>query len=392
MRPVVVLDIGSSKIVSLSATRVGNDGLRVYGADIRPYSGFRYKKFNDEADLSQTIEKSLMALASECDFNLNEVAISAPAPFTKIEISTALLKFSSQPKRIIGADIDMLINASLPENPPVDYYLMHSTPFAYKVDGKKVPYITEGMEACKLEAEVSHVYLDGKFFQVVREAIKQAGMRPGVCISASLAQALMIIPEKMRQKPVVLVDVGYTHTDVISICQAAIVAKDTIEAGGMHVSQDLAAGLGVSVSSAEQIKRKYAFSQDYQDSVELLRTSSGTKSVERAFVQHIIEERAKELCYMVRQSISEQGINISTDPPVVYLTGGGLGMMRNSVEFMEKTLKMPVRLDMPWMPRMNSPNYASVFGSLEFILHADTLADMDYDGSMLQRIKELFVK
>ncbi len=115
MKHATVLDIGSSKVVSMCAGRVGKDGLAVHGADVRAYEGYCAGRIVNTADLHRAIGESLMATQRECGFKLREVSISVPAPFTKVFIGTGMQEFSSPPKRITGEDIDMLINISLPK-------------------------------------------------------------------------------------------------------------------------------------------------------------------------------------------------------------------------------------------------------------------------------------
>lgn len=390
LKHAVVLDIGSSKVVGLCAERVGNDGLKVHGADARTYAGYRFGVFQNTDSLQRAIVDCLLATQRECGFRLREVTVSVPVSFTKLLLGTGLIEFPSHPKRISGADIDMLINESLPKEAPEGCVLIHSTPYSYTLDGVKGPDLPQDAVASRLESEVSHVYVQEAFLAPVKAAIKSAGMQPGVCISAALAQSLMLIPGKVRQMPAILLDVGYLHTDVVVSLHSAMIAQDTVQAGGYHFAADLAYGLQVPLAVAEQVKRRYVFSEDYQDSVELMRTPEGTRSVERAQVQYILEERASELCFMIDDVIRELHPG---NAPVIYLTGGGLAMMRGSREYLEHMLGWKVRKDMPWMPRMNSPNYSSVFGIVEFILHAgdDTALQIEENG-MLRRFKELFVK
>ncbi|MDR1620223.1 MAG: hypothetical protein LBS18_06145 [Clostridiales bacterium] len=392
MRHAVVLDIGSSKIVTLCADRVGNDGLRVYGADIRAHAGFRFGKLLDAENLKRTAVETLLAAERECGFRFKEITIAAPAAFTRVLVKKGSLKLSSQPKRITGADIDMLINTSMPKEPPEGFCLIHSTPFSYTLDGKKRYGLPQDAMAAKFEAEVSHVYVSTAFLEPVKGAIKYAGMQPGVCVSAALAQALMVIPEKARNRPAILLDVGYTNTDVVIALQSAIIGQDVIESGGYHLASDLAYGFTVPLLSAEKVKRRYTFSLDYQDSTELIRTPEGTRSVDRAQVRQIIEARAGELCFMIDDALRELNVDVAAGP-IIYLTGGGIAMMKGSREYLQDMLGIRIRKDMPWMPRMNSPNYGSVFGAMEFILHAgaDT-ALQPLEGGVFSRLKGLFQK
>lgn len=390
MKHAVVLDIGSSKVVSLCAERVGNDGMKVHGADIRSYAGFRHGAFVDKQSLHKAIVDCLRATQRECSFRLKEVTISVPVSLTRLVLGAGVAEIGPQPKRISAGDIDTLLNTSLPEKAPEGYMLIHSTPYSYTLDGVKRVDLPDDATACRVEAEVSHVYMQEQFLADVREAVREAGMQAGVCISTALAQCLMLMPDKAREVPAVLLDVGYHHTDVAIALHSAVIAQDTVQAGGYHMAADLAYGLEVPLSTAEQVKQRYVFSQDYEDSLELLRTPQGTRSVERSYVQFILEERSKELCFMIDDSLREMRLQGS---PVVYLTGGGLAMMRGGREYLEEMLGLKVRKDMPWMPRMNSPCYSSVYGTAEFILHAgEDTALQPMDTGVLRKLREFFVK
>ena len=53
--------------------------------------------------------------------------------------------------------------------------------------------------------------------------------------------------------------------------------------------------------------------------------------------------------------------------------------MRGCCEFMEKELGTSVQVRMPWMPRLSSPNYASAFSVMDFVMHA---SDEDNAGRL----------
>ena len=392
MKYAAVLDIGSSKVVSICAGRVGKDGIAVYGAGVRAYSGYRAAEFLDKQELHRAILESIGEMQRECGFRIREITVSVPAPFCKLFIGQGSISFSAKPKRISDADVDMLISTSLPETPPQGFSLMHSTPCFYEMDGVQMAELPEEVQGDTLMAEVSHYYADDAFLELIYEALKEAGLS-SICVSATLCEALMLIPERDRRFPAVLLDIGYTHTDICLVQNAAVVAQQTIEVGGLHFARDLSYGLEVGLPVAELVKRRYVFGLDYQDSQELLRTPEGTRSVERAYVQLILEERAKELCYLVYEAMLDMGLR-ETDRPPVYLTGGGVSLMRGSREFVEHMLGLKVCKDMPWMPRMNSPVYASAYGALEFVLHTGNEDALTHhvEITMLQRLRDFFVK
>lgn len=392
MKYAAVLDIGSSKVVGICAGRVGKDGMAVYGAGVRAYSGYRNGAFLDGEDLYRAITESLEEMQKECGFRIREVAISVPAPFSRLYIGTGQISFPAKQKRISDADIDMLISTSLPEEPVEGYSLMHSTPFSYTVDGVRRSDLPADVAADAITAEVSHFYANDEFLEIVYEALEPLGIS-SLCVSAMLAEALMLIPERQRDIEAILLDVGYTHTDVCLVRQSAITAMQTIEVGGLHFANDLSYGLETGLAVAELVKRRYVFGLDYQDSMELLRTPEGTRSVERTLIQYILEERAREWCSLVYEAMLDMGADMRRNP-VIYLTGGGISLMRGSREYLEGMFELSINKDMPWMPRMNSPIYASAYGVLEFVLctgNEDALIHQP-QSRFFKKLRNFFVK
>ena len=72
-------------------------------------------------------------------------------------------------------------------------------------------------------------------------------------------------------------------------------------------------------------------------------------------------------------------------------------MMRGGCEYLRQKLKLNIRRDMPYMPDMDTPNYTSAFGALDFVLHAggsdqDTGAGLDTRSGFLNKLRDLFIQ
>ena len=115
--------------------------------------------------------------------------------------------------------------------------------------------------------------------------------------------------------------------------------------------------------------------------------------MEHAAIQYILEARAKELVELIRGRLGEMGVQLSKSLPI-YLTGGGVTLMRGSCEFMEKELGIPIKVRMPWMPRLSSPNYASAFSVMDFVLHAGEgegrLEGMTFQNGIFKKLRGFF--
>lgn len=396
MRHAAVLDIGSSKVTCICGARMGKDGVHVHGAAVRAYAGYRFGEFANMASLKQAVEDAILATEKECDFRLHDVALCVPAPFSVLVVSKGEIDLSNHSKRITSADIDMLINSTLPEEPPEGCVLMHSTPYGFSADGGEPALTAPKTAEKKLACTVSHMYVQEAFVEPLKATLEELEVTLSACIAAPMAQAQFLIPQEQRAEKAVLVDVGYTHTDVTVIEYGAAVAMEVIEVGGMHFSNDLAYGLEIATAVAEQIKRRYKFQQDYQDGVEMLRTMEGTRRVGCDEIQRITDARASELASLIYGAMARLGAP-AIIKPALYLTGGGVSMMRGAQEFFEAALHVKVCRDMPWMPRMSTPNYVSAFATLEFVLKEETDSVGERMGVFAQgkakrHLLDLFIK
>ena len=398
MKPAAVLDIGSSKVVCLCGSMADGDGIVVHGAGVCTYEGYRDGAFIDKQSLHNAVGEALQKAEQESRIRIRDVALTVPAAFSDLLLTDATLSLG-KPRKTEAADIDRLIALSLEKcKKKPGYTLMHSTPVFFLVDGVSSTEVPEGITTDEISALISHMFVQEAYIRTVQESLDDMGVEISMCVSAQLGESVMLIPEKERVRPAVLIDVGYHQTEISVVENTALTAISTLPIGGYQFASDLSFGLDVPMDAAEQAKRRYVFSLDLQEKSEVLRTAAGSKKVSRSAISYIIEARATELAGMLRREMENMGVNLDARP-AVYVSGGGLLMMRGGLDFMRKALNLPLKRDMPWTPRLSSPNYCSAFGALDFVLKAnrpqeDTTASGSEEklGSLLKKIKEFFMK
>ena len=398
MKPAAVLDIGSSKVVCLCGSMADGDGIVVHGAGVCTYEGYRDGVFIDKQSLHNAVVEALQKAEQESRIRIRDVALTVPAAFSDLLLTDATLSLG-KPRKTEAADIDRLIALSLEKcKKKPGYTLMHSTPVFFLVDGVSSTEVPEGITTDEISALISHRFVQEAYIRTVQESLDDMGVEISMCVSAQLGESVMLIPEKERVRPAVLIDVGYHQTEISVVENTALTAISTLPIGGYQFASDLSVGLDVPMDAAEQAKRRYVFSLDLQEKSEVLRTAAGSEKVSRSAISYIIEARATELAGMLRREMENMGVNLDARP-AVYVSGGGLLMMRGGLDFMRKALNLPLKRDMPWTPRLSSPNYCSAFGALAFVLKAnrpqeDTTASGSEEklGSLLKKIKEFFMK
>lgn len=398
MKPAAILDIGSSKVVCLCGSSIHRDGILVHGVGICDYAGFEEGEFSDMASLGEAVLNAIEQAEQQSCQRIREVALAVPSPFVKLLTTRATLRIASRSGRVSVQDVDDVISMSLEKARAPGYVLMHSTPVYFTVGGVESAAVPEGARADELSAEVSHMYVQESFVQQMERILGSMNVEISMCVSAQLAEAIHIIPEQERVRPAVLIDVGYRHTDVCVIENAALTGLRAIEMGGAQFAADLSFGLDVPLEYAEQVKRRYTFLQEPLSQYEIIRMPTGVKRVEHGVVDLIVDARAQELCALLKKALRDMGVRPEARP-AVYLTGGGIAMMHGIGEYLNQQLGFHVRRDMPsYMHEMNSPNYTSAFGALDFVLRAsaeeapEPEAADSFWSRLLDKLRNLLIK
>ena len=77
--------------------------------------------------------------------------------------------------------------------------------------------------------------------------------------SSCTGEAMLYLLEEDRDRTAILIDIGYTCTDVLVVEGDAVIYQKSMPIGGGHIAADIAEGLSIPLSSAEQIKREYVY-------------------------------------------------------------------------------------------------------------------------------------
>ena len=397
MKPAAILDIGSSKVVCLSGSVLDKGGIVVHGAGVSGCDGYLEDQFLDKQSLHDAIVDAVEKAEQESHSRIRDIALTVPASFSKLVLSDMTMTLGERARVVDASDVDRLIELSFRKiETPSGHVLMHSTPVFFLVDGVSSSEIPQGVVTEEISGLIAHMFVREDYIETIQNTLDDLGVEISMCISAALGEATMLIPEEERVRPAVLIDVGYRQTDICVIENAALTGIASIPMGGYQFASDLAFGLEVTQQSAEQAKRRFVFSLDYGDKTEILRSETASKRVENSTIAYIIEARANDLAANIREELDRLQVNLESRP-IVYLSGGGLLMMRGSLDFLKKALGFPIKRDMPWTPRLSSPNYCSAFGALNFVLRATRAEDRPAaekpdEKSFWQKLKDFFTK
>ena len=187
-------------------------------------------------------------------------------------------------------------------------------------------------------------------------------------LSPTLGESLLLLSIDDRDRVSMLIDCGYLSTEISVIRGEAIVYHAMLPMGGGRITADLAQQLRIPMRAAEQIKRSYVFNPDEFDQSafsEVLDARGRRLSFPREVVSQCVEQSMDELCDMIDMTLKNDVMEFLGTRSQIYLTGGGIGLMRGARDHLAEKIGMPVKASAPKTAKMNSPVYSAVLGLLD---------------------------
>jgi cell division protein FtsA len=210
----------------------------------------------------------------------------------------------------------------------------------------------------------------------LRQCVTSAGVEISQFVLNPLASAEVVLNETERQMGAVVCDVGGGTTDMAIYIDGDVWHTSVLAVGGNHVTSDIAHGLRLPVSQAEEVKLQHGHairSEVNPDEYFSIKPFGEEKPVQinRQELAHIIEARVEEIFSMVLQEIKRSGYD-GLLPAGMVLTGGvsELPGIRNLAS---RVLGIPVRIARPenilgMVDKLNSPAYSTSVGLLRWAI------------------------
>ena len=366
---IAAIEFGTSKIVTMIAQSGGMDRLDIIGSGTVPYDGYSDGDWNTPGQMMQRVGDSIAAAELEANAKIREIYVGVPGEYihvrsceTEVELPEGVVDEAAI-NACQDAAADML---KIGESGGL---VMHRTPSWFIVDdGKKT--MSPGGRGTRLRALTTFVIADPQFIEDVSEMLGQHDITILGFLSPSLGESLLVLSLEERDRGALLIDVGYLSTEISVVEGDAIVYHAILPRGGGHITADLAMGLRIPMRAAEQIKRNYVFNPDEFDMdsfSEVYDESGRRKTFPRKVVGEIVDQSFKELTDMIDMTISNDAGQLLGKRSQVYLTGGGIALMRGAREALAAAIGRPVKISAAKSSKLNSPVYASALGLADLI-------------------------
>ncbi len=372
---VVGLDVGTTKVCTLIAEVKGDRQVQVVGAGVCPSRGLRKGVVVDMEEAAGAIAASLKKAEVFSGYRIIGAFVGVSGGHLDSDpVHSGISLSGDQP--VSRQDLSELLESARLEEAPSGRQVLHMIPRGYVVDGENGVRNPVGMLAARLEVEGLVISSAAPPLQNLRRCVERAGIQVDGYVCAGVASAQGVLTETEKQLGVLLMDIGGGTTDLAWFRDGGAEFVGALPLGGNHVTNDLAAGLGVPLSAAEEIKIRFAFAvpelvpaDEMVDAGSL--TEGQVRKVSRRFLCEIAEARVSEMLGMAMEELTRRGYD-GVLPGGLVLTGGS-AQLRGLRELAEKALDMPARVGVPegllgTAGSIGTPSFATAAGLLKWSL------------------------
>jgi len=371
--PIVVgIDVGTTKICTLVGRVEAPEQIHILGVGVEPSLGMRKGVVVDLSAASQAVARSIEKAERTSGLEITSGLVSLAGSQVSSVNSRGVVGITG---RVIDEDdIARAIDAARAVAIPHNREILHVIQRGFNVDGQEGIRNPLGMHGYRLEVETHIITASAASVENLRQCVGASGVEVSQFVLNPLASAEVVLTETERQMGVIVVDMGGGTTDMAIYIDGDVWHTSIMAIGGNHVTSDIAHGLRLPMSQAEEIKIQHGHAlQAEVESQEYFNVrpfgEEEPVQINRQALAHIIEAREEEIFGMVLQEIKRSGYD-GLLPAGMVLTGGASALPSIRV-LANRVLGVPVRIAQPenlqgLTDRLDSPAYSTGVGLLRW--------------------------
>jgi cell division protein FtsA len=324
---IVGLDLGSSK-VSVAISEIDEYGnIYILGVGkVESKGGIRSGVIINLESAVNAINQAVEEAEIQAGREINGVFVGIAGTHIETINSKGVVAISGHDKEIDENDINRVIEAAKAVAIPMDREVLHIIPQNFIVDGQKNIRYPIGMVGTRLECQIHMLTTPISSIQNVVKCLDRCGLEIYDIVLQNLAASRAVLDDDEKEIGVLMIDIGAETSKTSIYYKGAPYYHSIYPLGGYLITNDIAAGLKVSLSTADKIKLVYGVSHfNYVTKKETIQIPSvgGRKPrlIARENLVHIIRPRVEEMLEIIKHDIKEQGHLDKINGGIV-LTGG----------------------------------------------------------------------
>lgn len=370
----VGLEIGTSKVCAVVGEFNPEGALNVIGVGQSRSRGVRKGEITDAEAAEQDVRHAIAEAEQMADVEIRSVILGVTGNHLRGFNNRGVHPVVSADREISEEDVQDAIKNAKVINLPAQNAILHAIRQHFFVDGHGGITNPVGMLGSRLEVDV-HV-MHGHANRLLNSRKVVAGLQLVVedIVFNGVGSALALLNNEAKEIGALVIDLGAGTTDYAVYSEGVIKHTGVLAVGGDHVTNDLAYGLKVPLSRAEQLKIEYGSAlADESAAGETITLTNDLnlplKTVNLAHLRRIMSVRLEETLQVVADEVHQAGL-LDGLRAGVFLCGGG-ARIPDIAALAERVFQMPVTLGKTnsisgIKSALDQPEFASAIGLVKY--------------------------
>jgi cell division protein FtsA len=372
---VVVLDIGTTKVVALYAALGEDSSLVIRGLVTVDGRGMKKGLVADLDDVARIADQALRHLGQEiAGINLSAVVLTISGTHLEGSIVQGFKPIIPKNRIVTHQDVMEVVKISRSGMFPTNRVQIQALPREFRVDEKRGLSQPVGLTASKLEV-VTYVVSGGEA-QVsnMERAITLHGKSVAQFIYAPMASGIGVLNADELEQGAMVIDIGGSKTDLGIFTNGAMAYGTCIPAGGNNVTSDISQLINTAPDEAEKLKIEYGSAisgkLSGRDAIDVRQLGQPIpRPMQKKVLCEIIESRMVEIAKLTQVHLEKSGYEAQVRS--IVLTGGGSQLSDLNELFMEAFPGLKVRVAEPKIKEAKGQvGLAAAIGAAYFVLQS----------------------
>jgi cell division protein FtsA len=372
---IVGLEIGTSKVCAVVGELHTDGALNIVGLGQARSRGVRKGEICDAPMAEEDVRHAIVEAEQMADVEIRSVYLGVTGGHLRGFNNRGVHPVVSADREICEADVQDVIKNAKTINLPAQNHVIHAIRQHFLVDGQDGISNPVGMLGARVEVDVHVVHGNLNRLQNAIRTVKGLQLEVDDIVFTGLASSLALLTNEQKELGSLVIDIGGGTTEYVVYANGIIKHTGVLAVGGDHISNDLAYGLKVPLSRAEQLKIEHGSAlleeppcpgQTITIANEL---GMPLKVVNLENLRRIMSLRVEELFQLILQDL-EQVDALNYLRGGVFLCGGG-SRIPQIAKLAEQTLQMPVSLGKTnsisgLKSALDQPEFAAAIGLVKF--------------------------
>src|SRR5438477_9248453 len=373
--PVIVgLEIGTSKICAVVGEVNDAGALSIIGVGQSRSRGVRKGEIVDASLASEDIRNAIVEAEQMADVEVRSVYLGVSGGHLRGFNNRGVHPVVSADREITDEDVQDAIKNAKAINLPAENHVVHVIRQHFRADGQDGIQNPVGMLGARLEVDVHVVHGNFNRLQNPIRAVKSLQLEVEDIVFNGLASSLALLSSEQKELGALVIDIGGGTTEYVICADGIVKHTGLLAVGGDHVSNDLAYGLKVPLSRAEQLKIEHG-SALVEDNVKgqtiTLTNSHGLveRPINLEHLRRIMALRLEEIFQLIAREINQTSmLDYLRDGG--FLCGGG-ARIPGIQTLVERVFGLPVSLGKTnsisgLKSALDQPEFATAIGLVKF--------------------------